>query len=105
MVEEGLGEPWATTQAGRFVVPSTLRVVAAEETSPCGQGCPHHHTWGLWATRPGCQRSQWKPQAPSTLLQGSLCSAFSLRQTCPSLPASHTILMPALPGLGRWGYP
>lgn len=44
---------------------------------------------------------QWNPQAPSTLLWCSLCSAFSLRQDCPPLlPASQSILMPALPGFG-----
>lgn len=75
---------------------SPLRVVAAEESSPCGQGSPitppqasRHQGQAL------SQRESAKPPRP----QHPLCSAF-----CPSLPASHSFLMLVLSGLDGWGY-
>lgn len=64
----------------------------SRRTSPCGQGGPYHPTLGLQATEGVMEAPSPLPPPPALL-----CSAFSLRRGCPSFPASHSILMPALP--------
>lgn len=64
----------------------------SRRTSPCGQGGPYHPTLGLQATEGVTEDPSPLPPPPALL-----CSAFSPRRGCPSFPASHSILMPALP--------
>lgn len=94
MAEEGLGEPWAAAQAGGYVEASPPRVVAAEESSSCGQGSPIRP---FQASKQQGQALTQRESMESPSPLHPLCSAF-----CPFLPASHSILMPALPGLGAW---
>lgn len=87
--EGKLVESWAAAQAGGSVAASPPRVMAAEESGSCGPGSP------ILPLQASGQQDQVLAQQRESKAAEPPAS---------SLPASHSTLVPALPGLRSLGY-